>query len=361
MARIVVWLIGRLGRYAVILVLLPIALIGYGWLGLFDHHPYVALAAALVVGPLSVAGVTLALGMLLVPGAPPLKDTLSREEAPRLWALWDEIDPKPSKRRAVVVTDQLNASMGELRGSLGLRRTEILAVGLPLLMACDEAAIWAILAHEVGHARLAHASGLTNVNDFVGSFDMLFLYADPHDTVLGGLADLALSGGMRRLKREMRAVSRRHEFEADAFAGAQTSDAARALVIVEATAHSMDALVHRPLEQELLGAVSPPPPPIARTAAHLAEIHRRGVTATARLEKPRASGDLLADEALYGSTHPTFEERLKSLGYDAPPEIAPVATPASAALLPPETLARLTKTFDDRWTREARWFIDGNG
>lgn len=354
MSQFVIAVLSRIGRYAALLVLPAVLAILYLWLRLFDIWPIAGVIAALVVVPLAMGGVALAIGVLCVPSFPLPKDRLSRDEAPRLWSLWAEIDPPGRARRLLVVDDTLNASMAERRGPLGLRRTEILTLGLPLLLVLDEAAVGAVIAHEAGHARLKHASGLANVADFVGTFDMLFLHADPDDTVTGALAYGALARGLRRLTREMRAISRRHEFEADAFAGPRREDMARALILMQAADHTLDELVHKPIERDLLVSATPPEGPVAMTLARLAEIHRRGVTATARLEPPPSTAEQAAHEALYGSTHPSFEERLRSLGFDDPPDIRPVTKPASDALLPRETLDKLTALFKDRWSRRMR-------
>lgn len=354
MSKLAIAVIRRLGRYAALLVLPVVAAVAYLWLSVFDAWPIVGAVGLIVVGPLAMAAIALAIGVVCVPSLALPEDRLSRERAPRLWALWDEIDPPGRGRRILVVDDALNASMGERRGPLGLGRTEILTLGLPLLLVLDEPAARAVVAHEAGHARLKHSSGLANVGDFVGAFDMLFHHADPDGTVTGALAYNALSGGLRRLTREMRAISRRQEFEADAYAGPRREEMARALVLIKAADHTLDELVDRPIERALLVSASPPDAPVAMTLAALPEIHRRGVTATALLAAPGPSAEQQEDEALYGSTHPEFGERLKSLGFAAPPEVAPVAAPASATLLSPELFDELMALFERRWSRLIR-------
>jgi hypothetical protein len=359
MAAATLWIIELLGRYAVLLLLPLVALAGFAWLLLFDSHPYAALAASIVVAPLLIASVALAIGVLIVPTRRLDGEQVTRDQAPGLWALWDGVDPPRRRRRKVMIDDELNASMAELRGPLGIGCTEVLTVGLPLLMVMDVAAMRAIVSHEAAHARLAHASGSANLADFIDAFDMLFFYADPDDTVVGALAYRALHGALRRLERERRAASRRDEHAADRYAGDLRGDMARSLILLNAAGRSLHSLVYAPAERELLGAMTPPPSPIKRLVDQLAEIHGRGVVETLREPEAPASPELEADERLHGSTHPPFEVRLQSLGYGDPPEIAPVAAPASAALIERNTLGKLIDLFDVRWRRYAERMVGG--
>lgn len=334
-----------------------LALLAWGWFALLDANPLAGAASALVVIPTLVAGTVLTLGVLAVPSGWKPQNTLSRQEAPALWALWDEVDPPKGRRRILAVDSGLNASMADIRGPLGLRRHEVLTLGLPLLMMLDEPAIRAVVSHEAGHARLDHAAGTTNIIDFIGVFDFLFFYAAPYDTIVGALAHAALEGGLRRTERARRDLSRQNEFEADAFS-ADKSASARALVLVGAAGRVLARRIFQPVEREVLGAMSPPMSPIRRMEAQLNSL--LGETTSQALVEPEPALDdeSAADLARYGATHPPLEERLAKLGYSSPPDVAPVSRPASSDLLSPEMLAALIATFDRSWRTAFERMID---
>jgi Zn-dependent protease with chaperone function len=84
--------------------------------------------------------------------APP---PLARDEAPALHALVASI----AARAGVAPPDEVrlsarpNASIGEERWRLGLRRVRVMELGLPLFAVLDRAELGSVIAHELGHAR----------------------------------------------------------------------------------------------------------------------------------------------------------------------------------------------------------------
>ncbi len=109
--------------------------------------------AAIVVGPLLVG-----LAWLMRPrlGKPPDKGIVSREEAPVLHALVDEIADDLGVRHVdvLVVDHEFNASWS----ILGLRRRSVLTLGFPLLRMLEPQQRVALIAHELAHGRNGDAT-----------------------------------------------------------------------------------------------------------------------------------------------------------------------------------------------------------
>jgi Zn-dependent protease with chaperone function len=102
----------------------------------------------LLIGVLMVAA-----GFLMRPrvGAPPDEGMVERAQAPALWRLVDDVadalETAPPDR--LVVDARFNAFWSEV----GLRRTRVLTLGLPLLAALPPRERVAVVAHELAHAR----------------------------------------------------------------------------------------------------------------------------------------------------------------------------------------------------------------
>lgn len=88
------------------------------------------------------------------PPADPTGVEVTRDEAPRLWALVDamaaELDTAPPRR--LLLTAEPNASIGDRRDEYG-GRIRTLHLGMPLVVGLDNAELAAVLGHEFGHGR----------------------------------------------------------------------------------------------------------------------------------------------------------------------------------------------------------------
>jgi hypothetical protein len=88
MRRLILKVILRLGRYAVLPVVALACLIFLAWLMTFDRHTLLALATAPIVLCVTPAAVALGLGILLLPSLRDNDPELDEATAPGLWAIW---------------------------------------------------------------------------------------------------------------------------------------------------------------------------------------------------------------------------------------------------------------------------------
>lgn len=350
MKRLALNAILRLGRYAILPIVALACSIFIVWLTAIDRYTVVTLATAPVVLSTVMAATVLALGLLLLPARRDRNIALDEEAAPGLWAIWKELDGAFARsNRTLRIDTQFNASIREESRYAGLFKQHVtMTVGLPLLIILDERAIRAIIAHEVAHARLRHASGGTKLLDFIAASENVLYYADPDRTVTGRIARALLHSMLEWLEREYRALSRENELCADQGAAdlVGRDEVARALVLVEACGARLTDLVFTPLEKELLGAIKVPPPPFERIFNHLADI-RASDPAAAALAGPSCEQDP-------DSTHPPLEKRLTNLGFTDVPSIDSVAMSSVDQLLSRHTVKELTARFDKEWRKNAQ-------
>jgi len=218
MRRLVLNAILRLGRYAVLPVVALAGAILMVWLMAIDRYTILALAAAPIVLCVATAALALALGILLLPSRRDRNSEVDEEAAPGLWLIWKELDGAFTRSgRTLLIDTNFNASIMKRADTPGYSGKHVtMAVGLPLLIILDERAIRAVIAHEVAHARLRHASGGTNLRDFIAASENVLHYADPDRTITGRIAHALLHSLLEWLEKEYRALSRENELGADA-------------------------------------------------------------------------------------------------------------------------------------------------
>ncbi|MBR0716654.1 M48 family metallopeptidase [Bradyrhizobium liaoningense] len=354
MNRLVLKIILRLGRYAVLPVVAIACAILAIWLMAMDRYTITALVTAPLVFSVFTAAMAIAFGLLLLPSRKHRSFEANEETAPGLWAMWKELDPTfVRSSRTLLINTDFNASIGEVNRYAGLfRRHVTMTVGLPLLIILDERAVRAVIAHEVAHARLRHTSGGSNLADFIAASENVLFYADPDRTITGRIARAFLHSLLEWLEKEYRALSRENELGADLGAAEQVgrTEAARALVLTEACGTRLTDLVFAPLEKEMLGAINAPRPPFARILDQLGDIRAPGPMAAAAVAG-------LSREHDPDSTHPPFGERLGNLGYTEIPDIDEVRTSAVDQLLSPDAARDLTARFDEEWRKKAQAWV----
>jgi hypothetical protein len=354
MRRPVLKTILRLGRYAILPVVALACAMLIVWLMALDHYPILALATAPVVLCAAPAVIALALGLLLLPSRRDRTFEVDEEAAQGLWGIWRELDRTFTRSgRTLLIDTNFNASISEESRYAGLFRQHVtMTVGLPLLIVLDERAIRAIVAHEVAHAQLRHTSGATHLFDFIAASENVLHYADPERTITGRVAQALLESLLEWLEKENRALSRENELGADLGAAEQVGrgEAARALVLTEAGGARLDELVFKPLEKELLGAITAPTPPFQRIFNRLEDI---------RAPEPLAAAAVaaLTREEDPESTHPPFRKRLANLGFFDLPPIDNVQTSAIDQLLSRDAASELRARFDDEWRKTVQDFV----
>lgn len=338
------------GRYAVLVPVAVLLAVFAAWLLVLDSHPLAALATAFVVLPATTGAVFLAYGLLLLPRRGKVVPGVDESAAPGVWSMWRELDRRPASGRRLLIDADWNASIGEQRRFMGLFGRRItMTIGLPLLIVLDERAVRAIVAHEVAHAELQHTSGGANLVEFIAAVRNIFEYADPDTTITGAIAVILLEALLKWIEGERLMLSRRNELEADRVAAGRVGAAemARALVLLIGMNARTEELVFKPLEKELLGAIRPPRPPLARITRDLEAIRMPGMVEAAA----RACMASREDDAT--ATHPSLRQRLANLGFPEVPDIEPVQTSASDRLLDAVAARDLVAQLDGRWSRWA--------
>ncbi|TFV74681.1 Zn-dependent protease with chaperone function [Bradyrhizobium frederickii] len=351
MKRLVLQIILRLGRYAVLPVVALACTILASWLMIMDRYTIAALATAPIVFTIFMAAMALAIGLLFLPSRKHRSFEADEETAPGLWAVWKELDRSfVRSNRTLLVDTDFNASISETSRYAGLFGQHVtMTVGLPLLMILDQRAVRAVIAHEVAHARLRHTSGGTNLADFMTAAENVFFYADPEQTVTGYIVRILLHSLLERLEKEYRALSRENELAADLEAAEQVGrgEMARALVMVEVFGTRLIDLIFAPLQKEVLGAIKAPSPPFARISDQIATIRAPGPMTAASLGREHDPD----------STHPPLGQRLASLGYTDISDVGEIQASAIDQLLSPNAANELALRFDEEWRKKVQDWV----
>jgi hypothetical protein len=334
------------GRYtALVLVALCIWAV-IAWIDLIPREPIIALFATLIVLPIGMAGFALLIGIVVAGFRRPRGPFLSREDAPGLWHMWDELGAARGVR-LLSVDGQFNASIAERRRFAGLFGREVhMTVGLPLLMVLDKDSLSHVIAHEVAHQQLRHIAGLHKQAEFEQTLSTVFEVLPPDRTIFGALFGWLLSGLGDALHVENLRISRQCEIEANAHASQRASgaSAARSEVAALGFAKAFTTSIVGPWEEAMLKGAMLPISPLRRLADGLDQFRSvatlKGAAAAAFAAPP--------DPA---STHPSFPERLAALGHDKLPDIEPLGPPVADSMLSADALrrefARLGAHFDD--------------
>jgi Zn-dependent protease with chaperone function len=284
-----------------------------------------------------------AAGLFTPAPLPILGRAVSRDAAPGLWRLVDDLAARLDALRPDDVVVGLSGGVFVASGPKILDPAGIVLTGrtlylpLPLLPLLQADEVAAIIGHELAH----FAGGDTDyslrflpIYTGVGrSLDAVLRAGTRHDGSVALLIRPALRLGGFVLGQFHHAVqhwSRRREFAADA-AGAKVTSAdavARTLLRSAAVQPLIDAALTRAFHV-------PDGAPADLAAAALAEVAGHGPENPAnRLEQ---------DQPHPTDTHPATRARLAALGRDATPAMLAEATAAP----PPEALSRLSAWFSD--------------
>ncbi|MCA1476639.1 M48 family metallopeptidase [Bradyrhizobium sp. NBAIM08] len=353
MKRLILQIVLRLGRYAVLPVVALACTILAIWLMIMDRYTIAALATAPIVFTSSMATIALAIGLLFLPSRKHGGFEADEQTAPGLWAAWRELDRSfVRSNRTLLVDTDFNASISEESRYAGVFGQHVtMTIGLPLLMILDQRSVRAVIAHEVAHARLRHTSGGTNLADFMAAAENVFFYADPEHTITGYIARILLHSLLERLEKEYKALSRENELAADLEAAEQVGreEMARALVMMEVCGARLADLVIAPLQKEVLGAIKAPSPPFARILDQIPAIRAPGFMTAAVASLSRQHNP--------DSTHPPFGQRLASLGYIDVPDVGEIQMSAVDQLLSPDAANQLTLRFDEEWRKKVQEWV----
>ena len=350
MARLLLFLGKKIGRFAILAIALPSFGLTLLWVAAFDiadRQPLIVLFFAPIAIGATMFGLVLVVGMIFAGIRWEEADTLSREDVAELWSIWRELTgDRVASRTTLCIDADLNAGVG-LSGTFAslFSRRYVLTIGLPLLATMDHEAIKAVLAHEYAHLRNRDVNGKLGLFEMEKCFEAVFDYAPPRQSVFGSVLYLLLTPITDALAKEEQRLSWSAEFASDRHAAevGHAAGVARALILLNAAVELYERKVEEPLAKELLGAMSPPRPPLARFLDLASELTRRrelAEYARLALEKPIDST----------SDHPPFGERLAALGYSSMPEVEPITLSGLSMITDQKKLADLIREFDDAWT-----------
>ncbi|MDL1859783.1 hypothetical protein FBR04_01970 [Betaproteobacteria bacterium PRO7] len=336
---------------------LALAFAGYAYIG-----AVLLLALLLLLGSLALAVKAAAAGIKLaiVFGAflwmivramwvkldPPTGREVTRQEAPELFALLDQLQRELNVRARfhhVLITDDFNAAVVQTPrlGILGWHVNHLI-IGLPLMKALTRKQLAAVLAHEMGHlaggharlgnwvyrlrlgwARLAH---MLREAQSAGSF----VFRPFFDRFVPYFAAVSFP------------LARANEYEADAASARLTSPTAAAAALT--TVNVMGAFLQARFWPELHKKADDHARPQFSPYADMG----RALTANVEPEALKSwLGEAMARKTSVADTHPALADRLRAIGQE--PRLAPPGPGESADGLLGSALAPITEEFDRRW------------
>ena len=332
------------GYIAMVLIALLAAIAVMAAVILMGGHSILLLKPALII----VLVIAAILRALWVKAAPPKGITVTRAEAPGLFAMLDEVRARVGGPKAdtVLVAPEFNAAIVQRPrlGVFGWHRNYVV-IGLPLLRALSRDEVMAVIAHEYGHLSGGHGKS----GQWIYRVRMTWLQLSQSlgGTLAGRIFQRFFNWYGPWFNAYSFVLARSNEYEADrasaAVAGA--GGAARALARVAAELHRYDAFWHdlwgeSGLERESVS-------PHTLMGGHFV--------------KPMAGSDVrealnaaLAEATDIHDTHPSLRDRLAALG-EVLPELEPVGQSGAEALLGAGLTQTLAQKLDaDWWDRAAR-------
>jgi Zn-dependent protease with chaperone function len=309
-----VGLLAALGYAYILLVLAVISLLLYGLLyltfagGRFNFYVlkfgWVLLTLAYVV-----------VRALWVTIPVPAGIELSREDAPRLYALVDELTVALEAPRVhrVLVDDEYNAALAQIPrlGPLGWHRNYLM-LGLPLMQALAPEQFRAVIAHELGHLSGNHGRFASWIYRVRQTWIQLLVRLESEGRWGAGVFLKFFNWYAPYFNAYSFVLARRHEYEADRaaaqLAGARNTAEALATVDVKGT-----YLTERYWPEVFKNADTHAEP---ERGAYV----RMSQALREALPEQDASAYLLralARETNYNDTHPSLSARLAALGFGA--------------------------------------------
>lgn len=337
---------GRLfGRFTLLFLIAPLGLIMSLLYFLLDQHfiwLFVLIGFALWTVDITIA---LLKGIFFANLSSKKVHGISRAQAPGLWSIWEAVAGKAVARKtAITLSDAMNAGVRMHRTLLGFRRHYQLIVGIPLLAVTDKEAMFAILMHENGHVLNEDVNGKLRLAELEESLNIVFDFASPEKSINGHLLYSLWKRLSPSFEREKMRLSRDAEIKADLEAanGGHGEEAARALLLVDASAIFLEQTFYESLRKERTGTV---PPVISPTKRLLNAVSMLNMIELLNIYAQHA-WSMEVDEL---SSHPSCAQRLSALGYAERFTIEPVATSA-LALLEDGFAQRVFAEMDELWT-----------
>ena len=331
---------------AAILALLLLVLAGFGWMIIHGSGAVVALKLGIFVVPLVWAVLT----AMFVRMAPPMGHIVTRDDAPALFDLVEEVRRKSGAPRAdtVLITQDFNAAVVQHArlGVFGWPRNYLI-LGLPLMQALTVDEFRSVVAHEFGHLSGQHGKFGAWIYRLRAGWGRLSYALDESDHWGKFLFVPFFKWYAPTFAAYSFVQARRQEYEADRMAAAASGAdvAGAALVRVELQAQFLQAEYWKNIFREADEREQPQVQPFS-TMRHA-------------FSQPRSQGDatVTLDSALkrrtgFDDTHPCLTDRLNALGASAALP-GPITATAAGTLLGTFG-ATLEAEFDRVWHENVR-------
>jgi Zn-dependent protease with chaperone function len=322
-----------------ILALLLLVLAGFGWMVIHGSGAVVAVKLGIFVVPLVWAVIT----AMFVRMEPPIGRVITREDAPALFDLVEDVRRKTGAPRAdtVLITQDFNAAVMQhpRLGVFGWPRN-YLVLGLPLMQALSVEEFRSVVAHEFGHLSGQHGKFGAWIYRLRAGWARLAFALDQSDHWGKFLFVPFFNWYAPTFSAYSFVQARRQEYEADRMAAAASGAAvaAAALVRVELQAQFLEAEYWKNILREADVRDQPQAQPFSMLRQAFAQ--------------PRPQGEATLDSALkrrtgFDDTHPCLTDRLNALG-------ARAALPGAISATAADTLlgtfgATLENEFDRLW------------
>lgn len=267
-------------------------------------------AALLKFGIILVPVVFVVIRSLFVKIEKPTGPTLTRQEAPKLWAEVDEMSAAlgAPKIDEIIFEMDMNAAAAQVPriGLLGFYRNYLL-LGLPLMMTLSKDEMKSVIAHEFGHFSGQHG----RTGGWIYKLNQTYANIRSAMNAQGGglLFASFFNWFQPRFDALSFALRRQNEYAADAAAArlAGAESAARALTKLSYLSELMDKAMWDPLNQRFKAEPTVPGDAYQFLGQRLRDALPE-VDATALVRRS------FSETTSYDDTHPSLTDRLSSLG-----------------------------------------------
>ncbi|HEX2060938.1 MAG TPA: M48 family metallopeptidase, partial [Thermoanaerobaculia bacterium] len=246
---------------------------------------------------------------------PPSGRVLRRHEAPRLFAIVDEIRERVRVPRldGVLITADMNAAVVEtprFGGLFGWRRH--LIIGLPLMITHSAEEMKAVLAHELGHLSAQHGRVMAWSWRVRMTWGMVLASIDARRGTTARMLQKLMHWYGEHLMLTTLVLARRQELAADETSAELTSreTAARSLAWLAVATALIDRNYWTPLWERVASEPQPPANPFHDLLRRRAEVLAPPFDAALATELERRTA--------LDDTHPALAARLEQLGIVSP-------------------------------------------